>query len=193
MQSIILTNFLTESQCNQLIEMGRNSVEPSKGFNVGDGSESYSEHRTSEHVFLPKRSSDLVTTIEGMVSYQTGFPIDNQEGIQIAHYKPGQHFGSHHDYFDSRFPGSKDVLARGGNRVITFMIYLNTIPEGGGGETHFDKVGMIVRPEMGKACIWYNLFPNMTFDESTMHEGRTPIEPYEKWIATIWIRERTFL
>jgi prolyl 4-hydroxylase len=127
-----------------------------------------------------------------MVAYQTGFPVENQEGIQIAHYIPGQHFGLHHDYFDPRYPGAKVTLDRGGQRVCTFMIYLNSIPEGYGGETYFDKAGMSVRPDMGKACLWYNLYPNGQIDESTMHEGRTPKEPYEKWIATIWIRESAF-
>lgn len=192
MQSVILSNYLTESQCQQLIEMGRPNVSRSTGFNIGDGSESYSEHRTSEHTFLPKRFNALVTTIEEMVAYQTGLPLENQEGIQIAHYMPGQRFALHHDYFDPKYSGAKVTLARGGNRVATFMIYLNTIPEGYGGETYFDKAGMSVKPDMGKACLWYNLFPNGKIDDSTMHEGRTPKEPYEKWIATIWIREHTF-
>src|SRR5262245_17667346 len=192
MQSIILTNFLTESQCQQLIEMGKPTVSRSTGFNVGNGSESYSEHRTSEHTFLPKKANPFVTTIEEMVAHQTGFPLENQEGIQIAHYIRGQHFGFHHDYFDPRYSGASSVLARGGNRVITFMIYLNTIPEGYGGETQFDFAGMLIRPEIGKACLWYNLFPDRRLDTSTQHEGRTPITPYEKWIATIWIREYTF-
>src|SRR5262245_60162214 len=193
MQSVILTNFLTESQCNELIEMVKPDISPSSVFNVVVGSESYSEHRTSEHAFLVKQSNPLVTTVEEMVSYQTGFPIANQEGIQIAHYLPGQYFHLHHDYFDPRYPGASNVLVRGGNRVITFMIYLNTIPEGYGGETNFTLAGMNIRPEIGKACIWYNLFPDRRIDESTQHEGRTPVAPYEKWIATIWIREREFI
>jgi prolyl 4-hydroxylase len=193
MQSWILSNYLTEDQCQKLIEMGKPQVSRSTGFNVGDGSESYSEHRTSEHTFLPKGANDLVTTVEKMVAYQTGFPIENQEGIQIAHYVPGTYFKSHHDYFDPRYKGASVTLERGGQRVVTFMIYLNTIPEGYGGETYFDKAGMSVRPDMGKACLWYNLYPNGQIDISTMHEGRTPKEPYEKWIATIWVRERTFI
>jgi prolyl 4-hydroxylase len=192
MQSAILSNFITDEQCRQLIEMGKPQVQRSTGFNVGDGSESYSEHRTSEHTFLPKRANELVTIVEDLVAHQTGFPLENQEGIQIAHYMPGQYFKSHMDTFDPRYPGAGVTLARGGQRVATFMIYLNTIPEGCGGETYFDKAGVSVKPDMGKACLWYNLFPNLSIDWSTQHEGRTPKDPYEKWIATIWIRERRF-
>ena len=193
MQAIILPNFLTESQCNQLIELAKPTVTRSTGFNVGDGTESYSENRTSEHTFLPKNANQLVTLVEEMVSRQTNLPVESQEGIQIAHYVPGQHFGLHHDYFDPRFKGAEVTLSRGGQRVLTFMIYLNSIPEGYGGETYFNHAGMSVKPDIGKACLWYNVFPNMGIDVSTMHEGRTPKEPYEKWIATIWVREGIFV
>jgi prolyl 4-hydroxylase len=192
MQSLIINQFLTEEQCNQLIEMGKPQVKRSTSYHIQDGSESVSDHRTSEHMFLPRMANELVTTVEQMVERQTRIPLDHQEGIQIAHYVPGTFFKSHHDYFDPRYAGAERTLNRGGNRVATFMIYLNSIPEGYGGETYFNKAGMSVRPDIGKACLWYNLYPDLTVDKSTEHEGRTPKEPYDKWIATIWIRERTF-
>lgn len=192
MQQAIISNFLKESECQQLIEMARPSLSLSAGYNVLDGTNFVSDYRTSEHMFLQKRQNNLVSNIEEKVAQYTRFPVENQEGIQIAHYLPGKYYKSHFDYVDPTWSGVSGFLARGGNRVMTFMIYLNTIPEGYGGETHFDRAGMLVRPDMGKACIWYNLFPNMTIDPSTQHEGRPPKEPYEKWIATIWVRERTF-
>jgi prolyl 4-hydroxylase len=192
MQSLIINQFITEEQCNQLIEMGKPQVKRSTNYHIKDGTESVDEHRTSEHMFLAKRSSPLVTTIEEMVARQTRTPLDNQEDIQIAHYVPGTFFKPHHNYFDPRYAGAAGALARGGSRIATFMIYLNNIPEGYGGETYFNRAGMSVKPDIGKACLWYNLYPDFTPDKSTELEGRTPKEPYEKWIATIWIRERTF-
>lgn len=197
MQSVIIPNFLTEDQCKELIELGRPHVKGSTSFNSGSGSEQYSDHRTSKHTFLNRKCTPLVTKIEERVAEQTGFPLENQEGVQIAHYIPGQHFRAHWDYFDDRIAGTKQTLSRGGNRVFTFMIYLNTIPEGYGGETHFTRAGMSVRPELGKACLWPNMIystdgRSTMLDESTIHEGRTPIAPHEKWIATIWVRENTF-
>lgn len=192
MQSVIINEFITEDQCNQLIAMAKPQVTRSTSYHVTDGSEYVDDYRTSEHTFLPQRSSPLVTTIEEMVARQTRIPLDNQEGIQIAHYVPGTFFKPHWDYFDHRYAGAKPTLDRGGQRVATFMIYLNTIPEGYGGETYFTLAGMSVKPDIGKACLWYNLYPDLTLDYSTKHEGRTTVAPYEKWIATIWIRERTF-
>lgn len=197
MQSVIIPNFLNEDQCKQLIELGKPHVHNSTSFNSGDGTEQYSDHRTSKHTFLYRKCNPLVTEIEERVADHTGFPLENQEGVQIAHYTPGQHFKPHWDYFDHRIAGTANTLARGGNRVFTFMFYLNTIPEGYGGETYFTQAGMSVRPEMGKACMWANMLfstdgRSSKLDDTTIHEGRTPVAPYEKWIATIWVREGTF-
>lgn len=192
MQSLIMPQFLTQQQCDELIELGRPTIKRSTSYTIADGNESVSDHRTSEHTFLYRDMNPLVSSIAQMVAYQTAFPVENQEGIQIAHYVPGTYFKPHFDYFDPRFAGAKKTLDRGGQRVVTFMVYLNTIPEGFGGETHFDLCGVSVRPEMGKACMWYNLYPDRAVNPFTRHEGRTPKEPYEKWIATIWVRERNF-
>jgi prolyl 4-hydroxylase len=193
MQQAIIPGFLTEAECNELIEMARNRTARSQGWNTEDGTESVSEYRTSEHMFVTRSETPLVQNIEQRIAYHTGFPVENQEAIQIVRYEPGKYYKVHWDYFDPKWAGSASAFARGGNRAVTFMIYLNTVPEGYGGETHFNRAGVSVQPDMGKACMWYNIFPqNKTVDITTSHEGRPPKDPYEKWIATIWIREYRF-
>ena len=192
MQQAIIPNFITESECQQLIDLAAKRVEPSKGWDTKTGRESVSDYRTSEHAFLGKGETPLVASIEQKIAFYSKFPVTNQEGMQIAHYPPGKYYKVHWDYFDPKWEGSSKAFARGGNRIATFMIYLNSIPEGYGGETYFNKAGVAIRPDAGKACMWFNLYPNMDVDKTTQHEGRPPLEPYEKWIATIWVRERTF-
>lgn len=193
MQMAVIPGFLTESECQQIIDMAKNRVARSQGWNTQDGTESVSEYRTSEHMFIMKGETPLIQGIEQRVAYHTGFPAINQESIQVVHYEPGKYYKVHWDYFDPKWGGSAKAFARGGNRAITFMIYLNTIPEGEGGETYFNRAGVGVKPDVGKALMWYNLFPNRAVDISSSHEGRPPKEGYEKWIATIWIREKTFI
>lgn len=192
MQQAIIPGFLTEADCQQIIEMAKGKTVRSQGWNTEDGTESISDYRTSEHMFIQRAETPLVRGIEERVAYHTGFPIENQESIQVVHYSPGTYYKVHWDYFNPKWAGTASAFARGGNRIATFMIYLNTIPEGYGGETHFNRAGVSIRPDAGKACMWYNVFPNKAVDETTSHEGLPPKEPYEKWIATIWIRERTF-
>jgi prolyl 4-hydroxylase len=194
MQQAIIPGFLTEPECQQIIDIARNKgVQPSKGWDTTTGTEHISDYRTSEHTFIARTESPLFQSIAQRIAQITGFPVENQENIQVAHYQPGKHYKVHWDYFDPSWGGSASAFARGGNRVITFMIYLNTIPEGYGGETNFNMAGLAIRPDMGKACMWYNLYSNRTVDKSTSHEGRPPKEPYEKWISTIWVREKAFI
>ena len=73
--------------------------------------------------------------------------------------------------------------------MITFMVYLNEVPEGKGGETSFTNAGIKVRPEKGKALVFWNVMPNWEVDTSTYHEGLPPAEGYEKYILNKWIRK----
>jgi PAS domain S-box-containing protein len=56
------------------------------------------------------------------------------EGLQVLRYRPGAEYRPHHDYFDPAHPGTAPVLERGGQRVGTLVMYLNT-PQGGGATT----------------------------------------------------------
>ena len=132
-----------------------------------DGTQTITDYRTSEHTFLAKRQTPLISSIEEKIAYHTRLPVENQEGMQIAHYPYGKYYKSHWDYVDPKWSGVSGFLARGGNRRMTFMIYLNTIPEGCGGETYFTDAGVSVRPDVGKACMWYNVFSNMQIDPTT--------------------------
>jgi len=192
MQQAVIPGFLADSECREIIEMARNRTIRSQGWNTHDGTETISDYRTSEHAFIDRMENPLVQSITKRVASITGFPAENQEAIQVAHYPPGKYYKVHWDYFDPKWAGTDKAFQRGGNRIITFMIYLNTVPEGYGGETYFDRAGVGIRPDAGKACMWYNVFPNRGVDQSTSHEGRPPIAPYEKWIATIWVRESRF-
>eukprot|EP00403_Amphidinium_massartii_P021628 CAMPEP_0178394414 /NCGR_PEP_ID=MMETSP0689_2-20121128/12694_1 /TAXON_ID=160604 /ORGANISM="Amphidinium massartii, Strain CS-259" /LENGTH=309 /DNA_ID=CAMNT_0020015043 /DNA_START=59 /DNA_END=985 /DNA_ORIENTATION=- len=52
-------------------------------------------------------------------------PITHGEGVQIASYHAGEYYGFHHDSLSRR---------------ATVLLYLTTVPEGGGGETIFPLV-----------------------------------------------------
>ena len=77
-------------------------------------------------------------------------PVENGEAFQLAYYPPGTYYQPHYDYFPVEQPGSKVALDRGGQRLLTFMVYLNEVPEGKGGETSFVNADVKVRPELGR-------------------------------------------
>jgi prolyl 4-hydroxylase len=78
-------------------------------------------------------------------------------------------------------------LERGGQRVATILMYLNT-PDGGGATT-FPDVGLEVTPVKGNAVFFTYDRPHP--DTKTLHGG-APVTAGIKWAATKWLRERRF-
>ena len=79
------------------------------------------------------------------------------------------------------------IVARGGQRVATIVMYLNS-PEKGGGTT-FPDVGVEVGPVKGNAVFFSYDRPHPS--TKTLHGG-APVIAGEKWVATKWLREREF-
>ena len=79
------------------------------------------------------------------------------------------------------------LLQRGGQRVGTVVIYLNTPARGGG--TTFPDAGLEVAAQRGNAVFFSYDRPDP--GTRSLHGG-APVIAGEKWIATKWLRERKF-
>jgi 2OG-Fe(II) oxygenase superfamily len=77
------------------------------------------------------------------------------------------------------------------SRFATLLLYLNDGMEGGqtsfpmwrNGET---SKALEVKPEKGKAVLFYNLLPDGNYDELSMHAA-LPVKKGEKWLANLWV------
>lgn len=76
---------------------------------------------------------------------------------------------------------------KGGQRVGTFLIYLNDVAEGG--ETVFPKVGLSIVPKKGSAIYFHYANEQGQLDRLSVHSS-LPVKKGEKWAAAKWIRER---
>ena len=179
----IINNFLTSEECAQLITMSKSKLEPSKSLDKVTGEERVSEERKSNQMYFALLANPLIASIEKRISRLTNTPIENGENMQVVYYEPGGYFYSHFDDFDT-YEGA-NPLDEGGHRILTFMIYLNDVNEGG--ETYFPKINLSVQPQMGKAFWWHNLLPNGDRDIETQHMARPTST--DKWICTKWVRQ----
>lgn len=191
MQYKILDNFLKPGECKMLIKMAKSRLTPSTSWNVKKGMSEVSDYRISDQMFFMIGENDLIRCIEKRIADITGFPIENGEGLQVVHYVQGGYYKLHSDSFDLEWPGNQSILNRGGQRIITVLIYLNGLPYSSGGETYFPSLDLKVEPNEGRAIIWHNVHENRSRDRSTVHEAR-PVLKGEKWVATKWLREFKF-
>jgi prolyl 4-hydroxylase len=134
-------------------------------------------------MFFKLGETPLVRNIEARLAKLLDLPVEHGEGLQVLHYLPGQEYEPHYDWFDPTQPGYAAVTARGGQRIASVVMYLNTPEEGGG--TAFPNVGLTVTAQTGSAVY----FAYEGGDTSSLHAG-LPVIRGEKWIATKWLRER---
>ncbi len=121
-------------------------------------------------MFFDSRPSDpILKAIEEKIARVTQMPVENGEGLQVLHYKIGGEYQPHYDYFLSSQPGGSQALSRGGQRVATLIMYLNTTDEGG--ETIFPNAGIKVAPKKGTAVLFYNVTKAGTEDPQSLHGG----------------------
>ncbi|HET6555138.1 MAG TPA: 2OG-Fe(II) oxygenase [Dyella sp.] len=180
----LLEHMLTDEECDALIAEAKPQLARSLTVDV-DGRHQTDERRTSQGMFFRIGETPLVDRIEQRIAALLDIPVSHGEGLQILHYLPGQEYEPHFDWFDPTQPGFAAVTARGGQRIASVVMYLNTPDEGGG--TGFPSMGLTVTALRGSAVY----FAYETGDQASLHAG-LPVIKGEKWIATKWLRERPY-
>jgi len=208
----LIDDFLSQDECNQIIEMAKRRLQKSFTWDVTTGSSIVNEYRKSDQMFFNKRENPLISSIEDRVANLTGYPVENQEGLQIVFYRETNYYYGHWDYFAPEYEGNQAVINRGGQRVVTVLMYLNNMyanfitekvtPEQEQemgekapiGDTWFPRMNLSVRPDKaGKAIYWHNMKQDgITVDPTTYHCGRPVPRSAVKWICTCWIRSGKF-
>lgn len=187
---MVLHGFLSELECEHLIERARPKIAPSTTVDPDTGEHIVVEARSSTSTHFTIGETDIIQTIERRISEAVHLPVENGEGLQVLNYGIGQQYLPHFDFFDPNLKGTPTVTAIGGQRVATCIMYLNDVAEGG--ETRFPEVDIHVAPVKGSAILFYNLFPNGEVDRSSLHAS-LPVITGEKWVSTKWVRERAYI
>ncbi|HUA79134.1 MAG TPA: 2OG-Fe(II) oxygenase [Dyella sp.] len=180
----VLNDFLSAEECQALIEQSSPRLQRAATVDRS-GKQQIDARRTSEGMFFTIGETPLVSRIEKRIATMLSIPVDHGEGLQVLHYLPGQQYEPHYDWFNPDEPGFAAVTAKGGQRIASLVMYLNT-PDGGGG-TAFPEIGLTVTALRGGAVY----FAYDTGDTASLHAG-LPVQEGEKWIATKWLRERPF-
>jgi hypothetical protein len=128
----------------------------------------------------------VLEVIRHRISAATRIPVPVFEPSQILHYNVGQEFKPHFDFLDPGNANYRDQLNQG-QRIATFLIYLNDEFEGG--ETQFPDIGLQFRAKAGDAIFWANVDTEGRPDALTRHAGLAPTSG-EKWVFSQWIRDR---
>lgn len=184
---VVLGDFLSVDECQALQNEAASRLARSETVQNTTGGSEVNAARTSQGMFFARGESELCQRIEARIAALLNWPVENGEGLQVLRYLPGAEYKAHYDYFDPAQPGTAAILKRGGQRVGTVVMYLNT-PEQGGA-TIFPDAGVDVHAIQGNAVFFSYGIPSPT--TLTLHGG-APVVKGEKWVATKWMRENRF-
>ncbi|XP_077232396.1 putative prolyl 4-hydroxylase 4 [Tasmannia lanceolata] len=203
-RAFVYEGFLNDEECDHLISLAKSELKRSAVADNLSGESKLSQVRTSSGMFISKGKDPIVARIEDKIAAWTFLPKENGEDIQVLRYEHGQKYDPHYDFFSD-----KVNIVRGGHRIATVLMYLTDVAKGG--ETVFPsaeesprlrlpvkddlsdcaKKGIAVKPRRGDALLFFNLHPDGTPDQISLHAG-CPVIEGEKWSATKWLHVDSF-
>jgi prolyl 4-hydroxylase len=187
----ILDNVLTPEECEELMRRSSDKLKRNTTVDPNSSGRVVINDRTSHGTFWQKGHDEFIASLDRRMALLTGHPVAHFEGLQVMRYQPGGEYKAHFDYFPLEQRGSRAQMGAAGQRVATLLMYLQAPEEGGETEFPDQKVQVTVVPKQGSAVFFEYMDHEGRYDPLTLHAGK-PVLKGEKWIATRWIRERTF-
>lgn len=185
---VVFGELLSDEECDGIVALAAKRLARSETVaSSADGSEINSA-RTSDGMFFERCETELIRRVESRIATLLRWPLDHGEGLQVLRYRPGAEYQPHYDYFDPGHASTPGIIARGGQRVGTLVVYLNTPVAGGA--TVFPDIGLDVAPVKGNAVFFSYDRPHPS--TQTLHGG-SPVIEGEKWVATKWLRQGVFV
>lgn len=181
--------FVSAEACDWLIDKARWRLVRAPVYSQATRMEKISETRTNTWAMFNVLEADLVSVlVQARMCANTGVPFRCLEPLSVLHYAVGEEITEHFDFVDPlRTPDYERELAENGQRVLTFLVYLND--DYAGGKTEMSAAGLSHKGQKGEGLFFVNAHPNGDPDRRTLHAGRPPTQG-EKWIVSQFMRSR---
>lgn len=179
--------FASPQLCAWLIGRGLGRFSPSMMF-TGHKAVFHATRSCSDFSFSLVEGGIVMLLLRTRVSLLTGLRTEQMEPPQIFHYATGEEIEPHYDsLYDGKNPYGRDGTYRG-DRLATFLMYLNDGYEGG--ELEFVKVGFSYKGRAGDGIFFASLREGKP-DPKSLH-GARKVTRGEKYILSQWIHDRPF-
>lgn len=175
--------------CDLLISFANGRLERARVYEAASRREIVVAHRSNTVAVFGLGSVEVVhVLLQARMSAACGLAERCMEAPTVLHYAPGEEIRDHFDFVDPHISDDYPAeIARNGQRLITFIVYLNDDYDGG--ETAFPKLGFEHKGRRGGGIYFVNALPDMSPDLRMVHAGR-PTTRGEKWIVTQFVRDR---
>lgn len=174
------------SMCRWLIERARGRLERAKVYDSVSRAEMVHEMRSNTVANFNLSNFDVVQLlVQARMAQTCRYPLQHFEAPMVLHYDVGEQITPHFDFIDQKAPDYEQQIREQGQRMVTFLLYLNDDYEGG--ETTFPDLGLVNRGHTGEGLYFINALPDGKPDRRMVHTGSPPTSG-EKWIVSQFIR-----
>lgn len=178
---------IPHSVCDWLIGRAGGRLEPATVYDAVSRRDVVHEMRTNTLANFDYASLDVIQfLVQARMSHTCGYRMQHFEAPMILHYSVGQQITPHFDFIDANAPDYEQQIREQGQRMVTFLLYLND--DYTGGETTFPTLDIVTRGTSGHGLYFINAHADGSPDRAMLHTGSPPATG-EKWIVTQFIRD----
>lgn len=182
-----VSNLAPAPVCAWLIARSQGHLEPATVYDAVIKRDLVHEMRTNTLANFDYATLDVVQfLVQARMSRTCGYRIQHFEAPMVLHYEVGQQITPHFDFIDANAPDYEQQIREQGQRMITFLLYLND--DYAGGETTFPNLGIVNRGALGDGLFFINAHDDRAPDRNMLHTGSPPTAG-EKWIVSQFIRD----
>ena len=185
-----IDNFLSDEECNHFITIKKDEFKRALVSSNGTtGIEC--NMRTNTNAWVQHDYDNITLNIGNRVSELVNMPLNNAESFQVIHYSESQQYFNHYDSWTHDYSEQTlNCIKNGGPRLLTALLYLNDVEEGGG--THFSKLDIIVRAIKGRLLVFENVYKGGHFKHVLSEHAGMPVIKGEKYAINLWYRECSY-
>lgn len=171
--------------CDWLINRAGDRLQPALVYDAVSRENQLHEMRTNTMAMFDYGNFDVVQfLVQARMALTCGYPMQHFEAPMVLHYDVGQQITPHFDFIDANAPDYARQISEHGQRMVTFLLYLNDDYDGG--ETTFPDLGIVNRGHAGSGLYFINAHPDLSPDRRMRHTGSPPTRG-EKWIVSQFI------
>ena len=181
-----IDNYLTETECQHFIDLGKPRLKRALVSGSNDGY--VSNGRTGQNCWIRHDTDKITKRVGEKIAKLVGIPLENAEAFQIIYYGVTQEYRQHYDGWEHN--NSEKTLRNmkyGGQRLWTGLCYLNDVEEGGG--TRFNRIDTEVQARKGRLCVFRNTLKDSHVRHPLSEHAGMPVIKGEKYAFNLWFRE----
>ena len=180
--------FVSDPVCRWLMDKARGCLSRALVYEALIKKVTVHHTRTNSAAMFGLLETDLVCVLtQARMAACLGTPFRHCEAMTVLHYAEGEQITEHFDFVDPNVPDYEQKVKQSGQRIVTFLVYLND--DYAAGETEFPHLGVSHKGQSGEGLYFVNALPDNSADLRTLHAGRPPMKG-EKWIVSQFVRNR---